>query len=76
MERQVEMAVQQALSLARARGGELAAVNLRADDPSGVIAETARKVLKRLGREVDVHVEMGELGVELVSIELERPPRR
>jgi hypothetical protein len=76
MERQVELAIQQALSLARARGSELAAVILRADDPSGAIAEMARKVLKRLGRQVDVRVEPGEGGVELLSIELLPAARR
>jgi hypothetical protein len=75
VEQQVEMALHHALSLARARGGQLAAVTLRGAEHSGhSLLEMARRVLTRLGHEVEVIVQPGFGAVELVSIEL--LPRR
>lgn len=75
MERQVEMAIQEALSLARARGGQLAALTLRGSSDS--LLEIACHVVKRLEAGlVEVRVEPGHGTVELVSIELVPASRR
>jgi hypothetical protein len=77
MERQVEMAIQQALSLARARGGKLAAITLRGPPQGGSLLDIAAHVLRRLEVDlVEVHIETGHGTVELVSIELLPPSRR
>lgn len=75
MERDVEMAIHQALSLSRARGGQLAALTLRGHDHTGDIVDVARQILRRLGRQADVHFEPAGGPIELASIEVTPAPR-
>lgn len=70
MERDIEMAIHQALSLARGRGGQLAALTLRGHDHTGDIVGVARRVLQRLGRQADVRHEPDTGPIALLSIEL------
>lgn len=73
MQRDVERAIKEALTIAGQRGGVIAAVTLAAEDATADVLPLAYKLLQRHGiEEADVAVVEGDGPVRLVSVEIKR----